>query len=404
MPYTEEEYVSLCDTVSDDISNIYKYKEYGFTFFNFKWAFIKQLPYINDKDIENIQPMIDSVNERLDRLRENLLCLEEKIEEVSENELDIKLKELRNEKSKIVDSKREMINSRIVPKVKKLFEDNNIKSNTAYQDFLDSMLNNNEKSKKKFLNYLFKREISVNFYSEFEHELVEKEHIDSELRKYEIAINAIQIERNILYKKRIYETIKIITPDKEYEKFPLKDMYNDYVFQYISKYKPNFCEMNIAISNNGRNKQPEIIKVDYRIVNGNKIIERKNIFIDNSTTEYCLSKYTHYYEKDYEDYLMFKKEPFKLGLWDSSLDDWSNAIISINAEIRTGINDYTIKDKKLYKLKDVFSDIELNTNEYTLFIPIISESANCVKSSFFNESEDTLELNPVKKLFKLISK
>lgn len=72
VPYTEEEYVALCDTVSGDISNIYKYIEYGFTFFNFKWAFITQLPYINDKDKENIRNMIDSLNERLNRLREDI--------------------------------------------------------------------------------------------------------------------------------------------------------------------------------------------------------------------------------------------------------------------------------------------------------------------------------------------
>ncbi|MFA9424477.1 MAG: GIY-YIG nuclease family protein, partial [Sedimentibacter sp.] len=187
-PHTEDEYVALCDTVSDDISNIYKYKEYGFTMFNFKWAFIKQLPYTDGKNIENIRTMIDNVNERLDRLREDLLCTEEKIAEARKNELYIKLKELRNVESKIFSIKEELINSQIIPKVQKLFEDNNIKSNTAYNDFVDSILYINEKTKNSFLNYLDKRKIYVNFYREFEHELGEKERIDCELRKYEIPI------------------------------------------------------------------------------------------------------------------------------------------------------------------------------------------------------------------------
>lgn len=403
-PYNEDEYVALCDIVSDDICNIYKYKEYGFTLFNFKWAFIKQLPNTDGKNIESIRSMIDDVNERLDRLREDLLCPEEKIAEARENELDIKLKELRNVEGEIVSRKRELKNSLIIPKAQKLFEDNNIKSNTAYQDFLDSLLCNNEKAKKSFLKYLDKRKIHVNFYREFQHELIEKESIDCELRKYEVPIDAIQEELSELSEKRMYETIKIITPDKEYEKFPLKDMYNDYVFQYAQKYKANFCEINMAISNNGRNKQPEIIKIDFKIVNDNKVIERKNIFIDNSSTESCYNKQKHYYEKDHEDYLVFKKVPFKLGLWDCRLEDWSDVFISINAETRTGINDYTLKDRKLYELKDVFNDIALNTNEHTLFIPIISESASCLQSSFYDEDEDTLKLNPVKALLKIRKK
>lgn len=397
--YNEESYVGLCDTVLDDIRNIYKYKKYGFTMFNFKWAFIKQLPYSDGKNIESIRTMIDNVNEQLDRLREDLLSPEEKITEARENELSIKLEELKIAEGEIVSGKRELENSQIIPKAQKLFKDNNIKSNISYQNFIDSLLCNDEKAQKSFLKYLDKRKIQINFYREFEHELEEKKCIEFELEKYEDPIDKIQEELNQLSEKRGYETIKMISPDKEYEKFPLKDMYNEYVFQYAQNYKTNFCEMNIAISNNGRNKQPEIIKVDFRIVNDNKIIERKNIFIDNSTTESCY-KGNHYYEKDREDYFVFNKVPFKIGLWNSGLDDWSDVFISINAEIRTGINDYTINDKKLYKLKDVFSDIARNTDEYTLFIPIISESANCVKSCFYDEDEDTLKLNSVRALFK----
>ena len=88
-------------------------------------------------------------------------------------------------------------------------------------------------------------------------------------------------------------------------------------------------------------------------------------------------------------------------MWNPRVDDWSDLFISINAEIKTGINDYTIKDKKLYKLKDVFNEIALETNEVTFFIPIISESANCIQSCFYDEDESTIKLNPVKSLFQI---
>lgn len=387
--------------MSDDISNIYKYKEYGFTLFNFKWAFITKLSYIDGKNIESIRSKLDDINERLKRLSEDLLSPEEKIREARKNELLIKRKELISEVGLLAIRLRELKDSLIIPKAQKLFKDNNIKSNISYQEFLDSLLSNNEKAKKRFMKYLDKRKIDRDFYREFQQELEEKGRIDLEIGKYKVTTDELREELGELSQKRVYETIKMIKPDKKYEKFPLKDMYNDYVFKYDQKYSNNFCEINIAISNNGRIKQPEIIKIDFRIINDNKIIERKNIFISNSTTESCYEK-NHYYEKDYLDNigLIRRSVPFKVDLIDKEADDWSNVCISINAETITGVNDYTIKDKKLYNLKEVVNEIELNTDYYTLFIPVFSESANCVKSCFYDEAEDTLELNTVKALFK----
>lgn len=398
-PYNEDDYSALCDIVSDDISNIYKYKEYGFTLFNFKWAFIPKLPCIDGKNIESIRTKIDDINERINRLREDLMSPEEKIREARVNKLLIKLKELRSEEVVIARKERELKDSLITPKAQKLFKHNNIKSNIAYQDFLKSLICNNEKAKKRFLKYLDKRKIDRDFYREFQQEIEEKGRIDFELGKNKVTAGELSEELDELSQKRVYEAIKIIKPDKKYEKFPLKDMYNDYVFKYDQNYSNNFCEINIAISNNGRNKQPEIIKIDFRIINNNEIIERKNIFISNSTTESCYEK-NHYYEKDYLDNIGLGSVRFKIDLIDKEAGDWSNVCISINAETRTGINDYTIKDKELYNLIEVINEIELNTDHYTLFIPVISESANCLKSCFYNENEYTLELNSVKALFK----
>jgi len=151
--FDEGDYVALCNTVLDDIHNIYKYKEYGFTMFNFKWAFIKQLPYSDGINTESIRAMKDNVNERLDRLREDLLSPEEKIMEIREKELSIELKKLKNEEREIENRKSELENSQIIPKAQKLFQDNKIKSNIAYQDFINSLLHDDEKAQKSFLKY-----------------------------------------------------------------------------------------------------------------------------------------------------------------------------------------------------------------------------------------------------------
>ena len=398
-PYTEDDYSTLCDIVSEDISNIYKYKEYGFTLFNFKWAFISKIPCIDGKNIEGIRTKIDEINDRISRLSEYLMSSEEKIREARKNELLIKLKVLRGEEGLIARKERELKESVITPKALSLFKDNNIKSNIAYQDFLESLLCNDGKAKNRFLKYLEKRKIDKDFYGDFQQDIEEKRNIDFELGKIKGSVGELREVLLELAHIRDFETLKMIKPVKEYEKFPLKDMYNDYVFQYDQNYSNNFCEMNIAISNNGSNKHPEIIKVDYRIINNKKIIERKNIFISNSTTESCYEK-NHYYEVDYLDKFGVGGTRFKIDLIDKEVGDWSDVCISINAEIKTGINDYSIKGRELNNLSEVFNEIELNTDNYTLFVPVISESKNCLKSCFYNEDEYTLELNSVKALFK----
>lgn len=398
-PYTEDDYSTLFDVVSEDIANIYKYKEYGFTLFNFKWAFISKIPCTDNKNLEGIRTKIDEINNQINKLSEDLLSTEERIREDGKNEILIKLTELRKEEGIINRKNRELKENVITPRALKLFTDNNIKSNIAYQDFLDSLLNDDGKAKNRFLKYLNKRKIDRDFYVEFQQEIEEKRHIDLELGKIKVAEIELRDELLELACIRDLDILKLIKPDKEYEKLPLKDMYYDYVFQYEPNFSNNFCELNIAISNNGRNKQPAILKIDYRIINNNKIIERKNIFIGNSTTESCYEK-NHYYEIDYLDNIGLGRVPFKIGLIDKEVGDWSDVYISTDAEVKTGINDYTIKGKKLYSLIEVINEIELNTDYYTLFIPVISESANCLKSCFYNENEYTLELNSVKALFK----
>lgn len=86
------------NVVLEDINNIIKYREYGYTLCNFKRAFIDRLPYANDRNIENfesIRQLIDDISFQLKSLREDILSSYELVAERKKKELEAKLDELR---------------------------------------------------------------------------------------------------------------------------------------------------------------------------------------------------------------------------------------------------------------------------------------------------------------------
>jgi len=399
--FTEYEYCTFCNVVAEDIRNIIKYKDYGYTLFNFKRAFIDKLPYADDKNIENfknIRHLINDINFQLKRLREDIFNSNELGAEAKEKELQIKVRELRLIRNELYDKKNNLVENIIIPKIVGIFAEYRIRSSSVYKDFTNSLLLNNEDTKKKFLRYVQKRGLGVDFYDMFHLEIDEMNIIKSELNQYGTLIDKILDESKALYNKKINEILYLIKPSKKYDSFPLKDMYYQHNFKCEPKLKNNICEINIAISSNVRNKQPEIVKIDYRITNENKIIEKKDIFIKNFSTGFWENDDTRYFEKDYMNRWVFTKEPFKLGLWDCDGQYWLATFISIDAEFKTGINDYTIKGRTLIDLKEIVKEIEKYTNENTLFMPTISESTTCLKSSFYCENKRTLNLAVVKAL------
>lgn len=395
--FTEHEYRTFCNVVEEDIKNLAKYKHYGYTMFNFRKAFIDDLSYADEKSIEgfeNIRTLIDDVNNKLKKLKEDILNLDDKISERREKALEIKLGELHSKKDELKDEKDNLTENIIKPKISNIFKDYKIRSEIAYQNFINSILQNNENARKEFIKYIDKRQLEIDFYNMFNIEINKINCINDELNKYKILIGEVVNEKKELCNKKIYD----ILPSKEYESFPLKDMYYQHNFKDKPKLKNNTCEINIAISSDIRNKQPEIIKMDYRIINEEKIIEKKDIFIKNYLTGFWESNDRCYFEKDYMNPWIFRKEPFKLGLWERKDQDWLTTYISIGAEFKTGINEYAIKGRTLASLKEVMMEIEKHTNENTLFIPTISESTTCLKSSFYCENKKTLGLYVVKAL------
>ncbi|WP_145990741.1 hypothetical protein [Planomicrobium sp. MB-3u-38] len=109
---------------------------------------------------------------------------------------------------------------------------------------------------------------------------------------------------------------------------------------------------------------------------------KKEYFIENEITTNAQNG-LKYVEKDYNNVFAMRPERFSIARLDDDFID--NTIISINAEYRHGINDATLKGKKLVKLSSVLDELQILCNEETRFNINISESQNCLMKAIENE-------------------
>ena len=133
--------------------------------------------------------------------------------------------------------------------------------------------------------------------------LKEKDEIKS-LKKQICEINTRHYKIKKLSTKLLhietYWSIRGFFPKRKYDSYPLKDKYEDFLFD-DSCYngKDNICYLNIEFSNCGRSFEfnTEPIKVDYLIKIDNTIIERKNLFLHSDFDNFFEQENHVYVEK-----------------------------------------------------------------------------------------------------------
>src|SRR5699024_6254007 len=119
---------------------------------------------------------------------------------------------------------------------------------------------------------------------------------------------------------------------------------------------------------------------DYRYINDKGTKYEKQYYIENETTRNCKSG-NKYYEQDFYSMFAFIPEKFKItSLIDNEQD---NSFISILAEYKHGMNDYTIRDKELVQLSAVLNEIQQLIDDETGFEVKVSESYTCLEKCFY---------------------
>ncbi|EEM02205.1 excinuclease ABC subunit C [Bacillus pseudomycoides] len=342
---TNLEISNFLDICQEDIDNIYSYYEYGFTRFNFEHALKRDITSLlkgtSQLDNETISKS-QEVNSNLYQLFRHY-NLESEIHERQ--------------------------------KLKKQYEDYKM-TKEQYEDLL----------KKQPNGIIMKFLKNIGLFNKKERNL---ENILSKKRNEWMSHYEAYNEKSRTLSHKRY---KLIFPIYEFKPFSLKEKSNTITLKKDKENSlVNTCHLQIYISNNGINrsehsrKEPYIIRIDYCYINPEGKKFQKEYYIKNETTEDC-RRGIAYIEKDFHDPYAIRSNQFTISrLKRNNID---NSFISILSEYKHGINDYTIKDKRLYKLETVFNRLQKLTENETKFTKYASESDNCLRKCISNEQLD----------------
>ncbi|WHZ60031.1 excinuclease ABC subunit C [Metabacillus hrfriensis] len=391
----------------EDIKGINSYYEYGFTRFNFEHSIPKDISYLLEEKGQLDGDMLlkfDEVKLSLYEMCKRYISDFEEMKRLFEqkNRLYEVYKIARDECYEALDLLKRVISEK--------FEELKIYSEEAIKNFIYSIeYKNNPKYKELFNKYLKSQKCKMNFYEIFDEQIKDFNKKSEEKNAKNIPYSEA-LDLNLKREDEIRpERYKMIFPSSQFESFSLGDRSN---FLSIKLNEDsdllNTCHIQMYISNNGVNrsievyKEPFIIRFDYCFIDNQGNKTENEYYIDNETTRNCQSG-IQYFEKDFYNMFAFQKEKFKISsLINNEID---NSFISVLAEYKHGINDYTIKDKKLIKLTAVLDEIQQLTDEETRFNIDVSESANCLKKCIMNErlqnNEFVEQILLTKKLLKL---
>ncbi|MBG9444030.1 excinuclease ABC subunit C [Cytobacillus firmus] len=396
---SDSEIKDYLSVLQDDIKFIYSYYEYGFTRFNLEYSMPKDISHLLKEKVQldnDILLKFDEVKLSLNGLCERYITDFE--ETYSKYESFDVYKNAMGEYDKAL----YLLKMEAYEVLKEL----NIFDEEAFQNFIYSIVDdNNPNYKELFQAYLRSKKCEFNFYEIFDEQIndVNKKLVE---RDYKHAEYDVRVKREEERKRKRYQ---MIFPSCLFKAFSLKDRMNDFSIKINEEMDLlNTCHIQIYISNDGNSrsieydKEPFIIRLDYCYIDNEGNKTENEYYIDNGITRNCQSG-IKYIEKDYYKWFVFKREKFKISSVKNGVMD--DSFISIQAEYKHGINDYTLKDQELIKLSVVMDEIKQITDEETRFNIDVSESANCLKKCIMNEglykNEFVEQILLTKKLLKL---
>jgi hypothetical protein len=382
----DSEMDSYLDILTDDVEGMNCYYEKGFTKFNFEHAFPKKVPE-NESLKSEIRQKCNNVNFKINELCNYYIPGFEKQQKEIQT-LREKTKELYDEYTMVRDECKEAL-SLLENELRLQFKKHKLYSEKAIINFKNSIIDQNSSDyKEEFYKYLSSKSCNLNFHEMYKNKI---EILREKLQQYYNQQTLYHDSDNLLMKikKQITdERYKLILPSAKYSNFPLKDRKNDVPIKINTGNVINTCHIQLYISNNGQsrsidfNKEPFIIRLDYCYIGYDNNKVENMYYIDNESTRNCQSG-VEYFEKDFYNTFAFKKERFQISSMINN--ELYNSFISLLAEFKHGINDYTIKDKELVKLSAVLKEIQQLTDEKTRFNIVFSESVTCLNICLVNE-------------------
>ena len=334
----------------EDCENFLKYFGYGYTEFNYYYSYPKT-PAIGDFAAKKLIPDLITKKKLLyDKCFDNNRLDKYEVEKSILDEKDKKYIKNLNDQEVAWETK-------FKPLILKWCKENKIPTN-RFQKISDILRFSNEKEKIEELEkYLKKKKVNNSIIdivnNKKEISLWRKRYIDLFYERKQFLLEQYECQH-----PETTEDLRKIFPKKHYDVVPLKDRYKNFKFRKLNN---NELFINFEFSNNGKGNSPcDIIKIDFKFENNNQIVERKNVFI-NPQHEYE-HDYWGYYEKsavEY-DYIPLSKVPFSVRNF--------GCYISTTMELKNGINEYTLLNKKKVYLNDVLDYINTLINSDTSVI------------------------------------
>lgn len=387
--------------LQEDVKCISPYYEYGFTRFNFEHAFPRNYSFLlkdNEQLNNDILGKYEEVASNVDKLmkRYNLDAEDNEIQRLNEQKRKT-WEEYSMARDKCNESV-EQLENEVIAKFKEL----NIYSNKIpITNLIYSIFYGEDSERPKYRNlfykYLDSKECDFDFYEFFDKRIHEvndtfKER-ENKSKLYDEACELRTQKKN----RNTNERYKMIFPSIRFNSFPLGDRCNlntNTTDIKVDDTVLNTCHFKIYISNNARarnfeiRKDPDIIRFDYCFIDNEGNKTENKYYIDNETTRNCQAG-IEYFEKDFYDMQAINKKGFKISsIINNEVD---NSFISVLTEYKHGINDYTIKDKKLIKLSAVLDEIQQLIDEETQFSINTFKLDSCLRICMINEG---LQNNP----------
>ncbi|MFZ3591689.1 excinuclease ABC subunit C [Bacillus sp. DJP31] len=383
----QTELLNYLNILEKDLELISIFYEYGYTRFNFEHSIPKDITDL----VKEEKPLSEELQFKFEIVTKNLneLCLRyipdyEKMQKVYKVINDYrKVKEQYKKALTILDHE-------ISEKLRE-FE---LFNQEAIEHFIYSISSVPEKRpifKKHFNKYLKSRKCKLNFYTILEKQINAVEHkideITEQNERYKKAMELYEDWNDKLRPKR-YE---LIFPSVKFSPFVLRDKCSsNSIALDTSEDLFNTCHIRVFIANNGINRNLDInkyeyiVRVDFCVIDSEGRKSGKSIYIDNDFTRNSLSG-IEYYEKDFYNVFVFKREPFTISsLINNKID---NSCISLQAEYKHGINDHTLtKNKNLTNLIHVLEEINKFTIEDTRFNINVTESSKCLERCLMNDN------------------
>lgn len=157
----------------------------------------------------------------------------------------------------------------------------------------------------------------------------------------------------------------------------MQDRYKEFQFGEVNNFE---IVINFEFSNNGKSTDywyfaHSIIKMDFIYKINNKIIEKKNIFLNPPYRDD--SRKNDYFEKDRLKRTQPKIEPFNVRR------DFD--YISTTMELKNGINDYTYSNNKKYDFANILDEIDTLIHPFTNVKIIVRDRMKKKCKEYINE-------------------